>query len=229
MLHLTIDATPRAETAARHQHVDREWGNARVVEQRDVSALVAEHYHAHERVVLGLLYSLVGSIHDAQDLTQDVFVELHEALQAGDDIRNARTWLLNCAHRRAVDSHRMRQTRHRFAAAVEALHRRVTGRADQDDAADEGPSANEPSLIARLTPPGAPPTPDDYLRDQISRDLLKRALLKMKPLTRACVILRWRGLTYQEIRDSLGFRSKDQVRWRLARAVDLVERTFRRG
>jgi RNA polymerase sigma-70 factor (ECF subfamily) len=73
---------------------------------------LAEAYRRHGGAVFGLAKRVTGSVKDAEDITQDLFVRLWSEPERYDAARGSlRTFLLNRTHGRAVDVVRARTSR----------------------------------------------------------------------------------------------------------------------
>jgi RNA polymerase sigma-70 factor (ECF subfamily) len=84
----------------------------------------AELYQRVAAAVFGLVTRVVRDPAQAEEVTQEVFVELWRTASRFDPARgSARSWIMTCAHRRAVD---------RVRSAVSAARRDdLAGRRDQ--------------------------------------------------------------------------------------------------
>lgn len=71
----------------------------------DVAQLVAEHH----RAVYGFAYRLTGSVHDAEDLTQQVFLVAQQKLGQLRKIESTRSWLLTIARNHFLKTCQKRQ------------------------------------------------------------------------------------------------------------------------
>jgi RNA polymerase sigma-70 factor (ECF subfamily) len=117
------------------------------------------------------------SVHDAEEVTQDVFLALFRHLQLGKSRRNLRGWIFRVAHNLA-------------------LKQRVANKKLQD-ALDVDPSI----VYAKLD---SSPNPEEQMASgQILRR--QRAVLRALPeQDRCCLTLRAEGLRYREIASALG-------------------------
>ncbi|WP_207936055.1 RNA polymerase sigma factor SigJ [Actinomadura sp. KC216] len=61
-----------------------------------------EEWPAHRPAVFGAAYRITGSVADAEDIVQDVWIRAH-AHDGIDDVRDLRAWLITVAARRAYD------------------------------------------------------------------------------------------------------------------------------
>jgi RNA polymerase sigma-70 factor (ECF subfamily) len=132
----------------------------------------------HGARVYRLAYRLTGNAHDAEDLTQDVFVRVFRSLSSYTP-GTFEGWLHRITTNLFLDSMR-RKARIRFEALA-------------DDASE------------RL--PGREPTPAQAYDDTHWDDDVQRALDSLAPEFRAAVVLcDIEGLSYEEIADVLGIK-----------------------
>ena len=84
----------------------------RPVEVSDAPLAFEDFYRREHRHVLGLAYVLTGNQSAAEDVTQEVFLEVWRKAPSFDGTRgSAKTWVMTIAHRRAVDAVRREQER----------------------------------------------------------------------------------------------------------------------
>ncbi len=76
------------------------------LKHRSAEDVVGEIYSHLRTPIHSFLRTSLGCSHLAEDITQEVFVRLHEELQRGATIQNLRSWSFTVAHNLAVDSHR---------------------------------------------------------------------------------------------------------------------------
>ena len=141
-----------------------------------------ELVRAHHRRVYGLCYRFTGSTHDAEDLTQDVFIKVYGNLASFDLARGSfQTWITTLARNLLVDH--FRRTK----------QQRVT---DSMDAGWEG--ADELPLADRLAASG-PGQHERAAQKEIAK-MVQEALTKISPELREAVILRdLQDMDYKEI------------------------------
>lgn len=142
------------------------------------SALVSLHH----RRVYGLCYRFTGSVSDAEDLTQEVFLKVYGNLRSFDLARGRfETWIATLTRNLLVDHFRR------------SKQQRATG------SMDEGWEEKEDQTLAeRLAQPG--PDPHDRAVQKQLEGLVQAALLKVSPELREAVILRdLQDLDYKEI------------------------------
>jgi len=95
----------------------------------DLDRAFTELYRAHLRDVYSYSYYRIGNHHDAEDITEQTFLQAYrhfERARAESDGRPLRPWLIRIAHNLAANYHRDRsrrpQTQLEDAAVVSALH-----------------------------------------------------------------------------------------------------------
>jgi RNA polymerase sigma-70 factor (ECF subfamily) len=130
----------------------------------------------HTRKVYNLCYRFIGRTHEAEDLTQDIFIKIFRTLRTYDPAQgNFSTWLNRVAHNHLVDHYR--RTR----------KDRVTTSLDDDL-----------SVLEQTAAPGPGPTTQVASRE--ARELLQMGLDGLSPDLREAVILRdLHDLDYHEI------------------------------
>ena len=139
----------------------------------------AELYQRVAPAVFGLVSKVVRNPAQSEEVTQEVFVELWRTASRFDPARGtARSWIMTCAHRRAVD---------RVRSAERAARRDdLAGRRDQGRPYDEVVEQVETSL---------------------EREHVRRGLEALTDLQREAVVLAYYGgYTHREIAELLGVR-----------------------
>jgi RNA polymerase sigma-70 factor, ECF subfamily len=137
----------------------------------------AELYRRLAAAVFGLVSKVVRNPAQSEEVTQEVFVELWRTAPRFDPARGtARSWIMTCAHRRAVD---------RVRSAESAARRDdLAGRRDQGRPYDEVVEQVESSL---------------------EREHVRRGLQALTALQREAVVLAYYGgHTHREIAELLG-------------------------
>ncbi|HMO57111.1 MAG TPA: sigma-70 family RNA polymerase sigma factor [Roseiflexaceae bacterium] len=138
--------------------------------------------------VFGLAFRMLGSVHDAEDASQEIFLRAYINLASYDRSRRFSTWLLTIGSNYCID----RLRRRRFAWLT------------LDDVAPVLPSD------AR--------SPDDAAIDRESRDAVQQALGTLPEHYRQVTVLRyWHDLSYDEIARATGL-SESTIKTRLHRA-----------
>lgn len=128
----------------------------------------------YRRKVFNVAYKFVGSIDEAEDLTQDVFIKVFRSLRTFDRRANFQTWLSSVTRNLCIDHYRsLRKER-------ETLNRNLD--------------------LDVLSPASRDRGPHELLEAQGQAALLRHALSRVSPANRTAVILRdLRELTYEEI------------------------------
>lgn len=139
-----------------------------------------ELVHRHARRVFGLCYRFTGNSHEAEDLSQEVFLKIYRSLAS---YRSAAggfpTWLTSVTRNLLVDHYR-RTKRDRLTDSIE----------------DEMPRLEEKHSSTR--------TPFKQVADAELSGQIQHALSRLSPELREAVILRdLQGLEYNEIQEVL--------------------------
>ena len=154
-------------------------------------------FKLHRLAVLRTAYGIVSDVHLAEDVTQQVFVELFTAIRRFDPERSFAPWLYRIVVNISLKEIRRREHR-RFA---------------QDRLAAELPSAD--------------PLPDLIAEELEVRRIVWKAMLALSPKQRAAVALRYyRGFSEAEMAVALGCR-KGTVKSRLHNALRKLESLLR--
>ena len=145
-----------------------------------------ELYRQHARRLFGLVVRMIGSVDDAEDLLQEVFLQAHRKLSGFRGDSALGTWLYRMTMNQCLDHLRGRQVR----------MNRATASLDENE-------ADEPVAPAPVIP--AP----------VSRVDLERAIESLPPGARAAFLLHdVEGFEHREIAQILGISegtSKSQV------------------
>lgn len=179
-----VTGTGRMRTAERTWEAD--W---QLVVQRCLdgdSGAWTQLVKAHHRRVYSICYRFTGSAHDAEDLTQDVFLKVYGNLAAFDLTRGSfQTWITTLTRNLLVDH--FRRTK----------QQRVT------DSMDAGWDETDDTTIAvRLAAQG--PTQHDRAAQKEIAKMVQEALTRISPELREAVILRdLQDMDYKEIAQAL--------------------------
>jgi RNA polymerase sigma-70 factor, ECF subfamily len=166
---------------------------------------------AQQRRVYGLCYRFTASSHDAEDLTQDVFIKLYANLRSFDPAKGSfHTWIATLTRNLLVD-HFRRSRQQRATDSIDAGW----------DQGNDAPRA-EPLVDPRTTPH------DHAVQNQLER-MVQNALAKVSPELREAVILRdLQDMDYKEIAEVLAI-PQGTVKSRISRGraelARLLERT----
>ncbi|HET8719018.1 MAG TPA: RNA polymerase sigma factor SigE [Nocardioidaceae bacterium] len=151
----------------------------------------------HSGRVYRLAYRLTGNRHDAEDLTQEVFVRVFRSLSSYTP-GTFEGWLHRITTNLFLDGAR-RKAKIRFDALAEDADTRLPGRA---------------------------PSPDAQVSDRLFDDDVEAALAALPPDFRAAVVLcDIEGLTYEEIADVLDLKL-GTVRSRIHRGRAMLRKTL---
>ena len=151
----------------------------------------------HSARVYRLAYRLTGNPHDAEDLTQEVFVRVFRSLSSYTP-GTFEGWLHRITTNLFLDRAR-RKSKFRFDALAEDSESRMPGRA---------------------------PSPDVQVSDRLFDDDVEAALADLPPDFRAAVVLcDIEGLTYDEIAGVLGLKL-GTVRSRIHRGRTMLRKSL---
>ena len=130
------------------------------------------------RKAFNVAYTFVGRHEEAEDLTQEIFLKVYKALGTFDRRANFQTWLVSISRNLCIDHYRkVRRERETVDRAV--------------DVATLSPAETGPDALTRL-------------QRADRRDLLRQAMLNVRPTLREAVLLRdIQQLSYQDIADRL--------------------------
>jgi RNA polymerase sigma-70 factor (ECF subfamily) len=158
---------------------------ARRCRQGDAAAF-EELYRAHSGRLFNLVLRMAGSVHEAEDLLQDVFLHAHRKLDGFRGESSLGTWLYRLAVNLCLDHLRGRGVK--MARATDSL---------------DAEGAEEPAAVAPVVPTA------------ISRIDLERAIAKLPDGCRAAFVLHdIEGFEHHEVARLLGVTegtSKSQV------------------
>ena len=156
----------------------------------DIQARVSSLYDTHRDGIYRFVVAQGLSPAVAQEVTQDVFVDLLVALQEGKEMNSERAWLYTVAGRAVVDH--WRRERPRMWAELDA---------------NPGATADVPS---RQQSPEAQAEHKERLRR------VSAALLRLTRERRLCLQLRMHGLRYREIAKVLHISTSTVAEWLIA-------------
>jgi RNA polymerase sigma factor (sigma-70 family) len=157
--------------------------DAQLVEHclRGEGAAWEELVRRHIRRLYHICYRFTGKAHEAEDLTQEVFLRVYQTLPSyRAEAGKFATWMTSVARNLLIDHYR--RTRH---------DRQTSSLDDEEAGVGEQPAAGR--------------APDELAGAQELRERVAHALTRLSPELREAVILRdLEGLEYREIRDVLG-------------------------
>lgn len=164
-------------------------------EAPDFDALFLAHYDGIYRI----LFRIVGSREEAEDLAQETFLRLHHHRFSEEREHNVRAWLYRVATNLAYNALRSRQRRQQ-RQEVAAFH----GTAMSDHA----------------------PNPADVAERQAERETVRRVLATLQPRQARLLLLRHAGLSYRELAEALDV-APGSIGTLLARAKAAFEAAYR--
>ncbi len=171
--------------------------------QAGPSALEPTAVRLFDEIRVPLLRYLSGfplSLHDSEDVIQEVFIDLFQQWQRGRSIRNPRAWLFRAAHHLALKARirsRKENKKNGSLAVTEEL-------------------AVDPAL-----------NPEDQLSLSRTQTRLESVVRALPEQHRCCLQLRAEGLRYREIAEVLGV-SLGKVSLSLQRSLALISRATER-
>jgi RNA polymerase sigma-70 factor, ECF subfamily len=143
----------------------------------EIECEVINLFDQYRNPLLRYVLSFGLSVHDAEEVTQDVFLALFCHLQRGKSRRNLRSWIFRVAHNLAL---KQRAANKRLQAALD------------DD-----------STIAQAKLDAAP-NPEEQVTSGQTLRRLRTVLRALPEQDRCCLVLRAEGLRYREIAATLG-------------------------
>jgi RNA polymerase sigma-70 factor (ECF subfamily) len=157
----------------------------------------------HQKRIFNFMYRMVGERGAAEDLTQEVFLKVYEALPGFRKAATFSTWLYRIAHNHCLNALKGR------------------GREIAVSALTKEPEKHNP--VTTLVDPSA--SPEERLEQQELHAVVQEKLAELTPEHRAVLVLRdIQGLSYNEIATALELED-GTVRSRLHRArLELKER-----
>ena len=138
---------------------------------------VTSYFEQWREPVYRYLVAAFGPSAQAEDITQEAFLQLYRCLHAGQSIANARAWVFRVAHNLAVNQIKGQQ----FVTPLDDETWEDLRRSYQD----------------------AGPSPEQKLMQQEKFDRLRAALSSLTLAERQCLHLRTKGLRYREIAEIL--------------------------
>lgn len=150
--------------------------------------------------VYGLAWKMTGDSQEAEDLTHDVFLRIHDHLDSFEGRSELGTWIYRVATNLCLN-HLRRRKRASFFEAIE----------ERFGLTDRSRSQESAAIQAEAT------------------EMLQGAIRTLPPVYRACVVLRdLEGLSYQEMAEVLGV-PEGTVMSRLARGRDRLRQALARA
>lgn len=102
---------------------------------------------SHQRSVFGLAFRMLGAFHAAEDIAQDVFMQLHAKLTSIENAEHLRFWLRRVTANRAIDH--LRRTALFKVTSLEGEAQHI----GSEDPGDPLLQRRLQSMLLRLNPP----------------------------------------------------------------------------
>ena len=186
----------------------REEELVRRLQQRDERAFV-ECVRTYQDKIFGLLYRMLGSREEAQDVAQEVFVTLFKSIDSFRGDSRLGTWLYRIAVNHSKNRIKyLRRRAHRATSELDEAAERAMFR----DAQDGGGKTSHSTLGQ------ADARPDEALAGAQLESIVARAISKLDEDHRTLLLLRdVESLSYEEIVEITGL-AEGAVKSRLHRA-----------
>jgi RNA polymerase sigma-70 factor (ECF subfamily) len=141
----------------------------------------------YERPVFSLIYRLVRDRERAEDLSQDTFIKVLNALDRYDPSYKFSSWIFKIAHNTALD-----QLRKKEPETLSLEGSPHAGTAAEADASAIAVSSDDPS-------------PEDYAANRELSGVLEAAVGRLRPEYRTAIVLcHMEGRPYEEIAEIMG-------------------------
>ncbi len=154
---------------------------------------VTRYFEQWREPVNRYLVAAFGDPHEAEEITQEAFLQLYRSLHSGENINNTRAWIFRVAHNLALNRIRSRQF-------VDLLD-------------DESWNTLGTSLV------DISPNPEQRVLKLEKFSRLRSAIGRLNQAERQCLHLRTKGLRYREIAEILNM-STTSVAETLYRVID---------
>ena len=153
----------------------------------------------YENAIFNLVYRMVGNRHDAENVTQEVFIKAFRKIRTFGGRSSFATWLYSIAANQSISERRRRSAKSRKGSVQMSV---LDGNSDG----------------AAYDPPGNGPAPDTKLQATETHRRIEQAIEELDENFRTVVVLRdIEELDYNTISDVLGC-SRGTVKSRLHRA-----------
>jgi RNA polymerase sigma-70 factor (ECF subfamily) len=157
-----------------------------------------EKYH---RPILNFCFRFLGNPHDAEDITQDTFLQVYQAAPRYQPLTKFSTWLYTIAKNLCLN--RLREGQMEAVAEINRL-------------ADTEESLLEEQIMSNN------PGPDQQVEEKEITEIVQKAIRELPAILRLPLILRrYQELSYEEIAQILGC-SVTAVKLRLHRAKRIL-------
>ncbi|NMA95647.1 MAG: sigma-70 family RNA polymerase sigma factor [Clostridiales bacterium] len=129
----------------------------------------------HEKMVYNYCYRMAGNLHDAQDLTQEVFLKAYRSLGSFKGRSQFSTWIYRIAYNTCIDNHRSKKPEDFEMSSMddEESHMQFSSKDDR---------------------------PEDRLLTKERQEIIQECINQLRPEYRSAIILRdIQGHSYEEI------------------------------
>ena len=161
----------------------------------EIECEVIDLFEQFRNPLLRYVISLGLSVHDGEEIIQEVFMALFRHLQMGKSRRNLRGWVFRVAHNLALKQH--------------LVNRKAQAKLDSD----EEVAQRQPDMR---------PNPEEQAANKQSMERMQAVLRALPEQDRYCLSLRAEGLRYREIAAALGI-SLGAVSIALTRSLAKIE------
>jgi RNA polymerase sigma-70 factor (ECF subfamily) len=144
-----------------------------MTETNNLEQHITQLFESLRQPVYQYLMAVFGNAEEAEDLTQDAFLQLYKTLKSGQPIRNVRFWIFRVAHNLAVN----RRKHNQFIAPLDA-----------------GSWEEIESLL-----PDTNPNPEQNMLQREKYERLYMGLKRLSMQERQALHLRAEGFRYREI------------------------------
>lgn len=97
-------------------------------------------YHAHKKLVFNLALQYVQNYEDAEEITQDVFVSIHQSIDSFNEQAQLKTWVYRITINKSLDFVKAKQRKKRFGFLTSLFYN------DSNDIKHDTPHFNHPGI-----------------------------------------------------------------------------------
>lgn len=161
----------------------------------------------YQEPVLNTCYRFLGSVEDAEEVAQEVFVEVHRSISRFRGDAKLSTWIYRIAVARSLDAIRRKRRKKRFAKVVRLFR-------EKDGEEEEIPIPHYD-------------TPEKQLEAKERAEILQRAVETLAENQRIAITLnKYEGMSYSEVAEVMGT-TVSAVESLIHRAKENLERRLR--
>lgn len=160
-----------------------------------------ELYHTHKTLVFNLSLQYVQNIEDAEEITQDVFVSIHQSLHQFNNNSSVKTWIYRITINKSLDFIKAKQRKKRFSYLTSLFFE------DSNDLKHDSPTFNHPGV--QLEQKEATETIFKHINELVDNQKTALILSKIEGKTHA-EIAEIMGLSYKAV-ESLVQRAKSNL------------------